>query len=218
MRQVTRLASVGAVAGLAALVGCSSSGLSPHEQGQQSMPMMMYTATDNGPGVTGPVRIATPLRVGVAQVGELTPPQSMLDALRAKPDLFARVTPVGGRFGEATTDDPYRRPMGDGPGSPDRNVPSAKDQLSRMRTLAASTGMDYLLVFGGSIEHGHQGSGLELLDLTIVGAFVVPSHGVTVDGRATGSLIDVQTGRVVMTFSAAAKGTGAAPSAFVDNV
>lgn len=216
MSPTARLATTGtSIVALLATVGCSTSGLSAHESGEQSAPMMMYTAADTGVPTVAPVSIRTPLMLGLAQVGEVTPPEPMLAALRARPNLFARVLPVGGRFGEG--EDTNRPPLSDGRQTTPAG-PSARDQLTHMRSMAATMGLDYLLVFGGSIDHGSQGSGLQLLDLTIVGAFVVPSHGVSVDGRAVGSLIDVRTGQIVLSFGATAKGTGAAPSAFVGSV
>jgi len=218
MRRTTTSA-VGIIA-LALAGGCSSSGLSPHEAGRQSYPMLMYTAAEPDAAPTGPTSIRTPARVAVAQVGEVAPPQAMVDGLRAHPELFRRVVPVSGTFvGPGGVDDGPTYWNGRAAAPADNGAkPTAADQLARMRSMAAGLGMDYLLVFGGTIEHGNQGSGLELLDLTIVGAFVVPSHGVTVTGRAAGSLIDVHTGQIVMDYSAEARGTGAAPSAFVDNV
>ncbi len=214
MRLQTKVSAWGVV-GLALAGGCAQSGLSAHEGGQQSYPMLMYTAAEPYTTNNAPVLIRTPARVAVAQIGEVAPPQAMLDGLRAHPELFRRVAPVTGVFTAAEADAPARQY------SPNEQTPTPaaqSDQLARMRSMAAGLGMDYLLVFGGTIDHGEQGSGLQLLDLTIVGAFVVPSHGVTVNGRAAGSLIDVHTGQVVMNYSAEAKGSGAAPTAFVANV
>ena len=151
----------------------------------------------------------------------MAPPQAMIDGLRAHPELFRRVTPVTGTFAGAEDTGPQQpyRTRPDGSYTQDEAaVPTGAEQLTRMRSIASSLGMDYLLVFGGQIEHGQQGSGLELFDLTIVGAFVIPSHGITVDGKAVGSLIDVHTGQIVMSYSAQVKGSGAAPSAFAANV
>ena len=204
------------IAALAMASGCSTSGLSPHEGGQQSYPMLMYTATEPyAVPSAGPTPIRTPARVAVAQIGEVAPPQAMVDGLRSHPELFRRVVPVSGVF---TSPEAEASARGYNPGEQPSRPDAQADQLAHMRSMAAGLGMDYLLVFGGTIDHGNQGSGLQLLDLTIVGAFVVPSHGVTVNGRAAGSLIDVHTGQIVMDYSAESKGTGAAPSAFVDNV
>ena len=232
-------ATVGlAVAGVAVglLAGCSSEGLSPRESGQQSYNMVMYKAAGqqrpavvSGPAVAAPMspsydgpvvvavtseRVATPAKIAVAQLGEVAPPAAMMDALRAHPELFRRVLSVPGTFDS---------PVNNGSDRPAFAAPPAADAgqadvLVHMRSIAGSVGADYLLVFGGQIDHGHQDSGLELLNLTIVGAFIVPSQPIVVDGKAAGSLIDVRSGQIVMNFSAQAKGSGAAPSAFVGNV
>ena len=67
------------------------------------------------------------------------------------------------------------------------------------------------------VESGHQETGLAIFDLTIVGAFVVPSTGVAVSGNSAGSLVDVETGRVLMNFSADTEGHGLAATAFAKN-
>ena len=238
MRMRTMSAAAAACVAVAMAVGCSSEGMSTRESGRQSYGMAMYTAsgpaavtTGGVPSVTsasanGPIVVAvtaapvtTPARVAVAQMGELTPPAAMTDELRKHPELFRRIVPVTGSFDSPT--DQYaarRRSDGDYSGNAAVADPTGNDILVRMRSLAGQQGMDYLLVFGGQIDHGNQGSGLQLLDLTIVGAFIVPSHGITVDGRAAGSLIDVRTGQIVMNFAAQSKGSGASPSAFVANV
>ena len=215
MRLATQVSAAAVTVLALAGGGCSQSGLSPHEGGRQSYPMLMYTAAGPYDDNAKAVSVRTPTKVAVAQVGEVAPPQAMLDGLRGHPELFRRVVPVTGVFTAVDADAP---PRSSAPGDPPAVAVAQANQLPRMRAMAAGLGMDYLLVFGGTIDHGEQGSGLQLLDLTIVGAFVVPSHGVTVNGRAAGSLIDVHTGQVVMNFSAEAKGSGAAPSAFVANV
>ena len=82
-----------------------------------------------------------------------------------------------------------------------------------MRRFARDMGLDHLLVVGGTIDHAVQENGLGVLDLTIVGAFVVPSKEIKADARAAAALIDLKTGRVVMTASADASKGGLASSA-----
>jgi hypothetical protein len=43
---------------------------------------------------------------------------------------------------------------------------------------------------------------LALADVTIIGAFLIPSKQIDVEGKAAGSLIDVGSGRVVLSVSA----------------
>ena len=211
MRGSIKAAVVCAAAVLAG--GCASqSGLSKNDAGGQAMPMLMYTAANSAQmDVTGPIQITVPAKVGVAQMGEIVPPEPMLVGLRTHPELFSRVAPISGSLSVGRDVSAANRYGGD-----TTAVPSGQaGQLGQMRRDAAGLDLDYLLVFGGQIDHGNQGTGLQLLDLTIVGAFIVPSHGVSVDGRAAGSLIEVKTGRVVQSYAAQSKGTGAAPTAFL---
>jgi rhombotail lipoprotein len=62
--------------------------------------------------------------------------------------------------------------------------------------------MDHLLLVGGTIDQVTKENGLSLLDLTIVGAFVVPSKQVDAEARASGALIDIASGRVTLVASA----------------
>jgi hypothetical protein len=185
---------------VAAVCGCSSQGLSPRETGMQTYSEVVRPAGGSivaDPAAAGPVRIDLPARISVVQMGEIAPPVSMLAAFRKRTDLFSRVSAQTG-----VDDFPENR---------------SQARLPEMRTMARNLGSQYLLVFGGDLESGCQETGLSIFDLTIVGAFVVPSEGVAVSGKAAGSLIDVTTGRVVMDFSADTEGEGLAPAAFAEN-
>ena len=211
--QFHRLIAVATAASLAVAAGCSSQGLSPRETGMQTYSQVVYPAKslpvlnaagaagrpiDMPPGpADGPVRIDLPARISVVQLGEIAPPDSMLNTLRNRPDLFTRVNAQTGFAGSAD-DHPHER-------------------LDEMRVMARNLGSQYLLVFGGNLDSGCQETGLSIFDLTIIGVFVVPSEGVAVSGKAAGSLIDVETGRVVMDFSADTEGYGLAPAAFAQN-
>jgi hypothetical protein len=147
---------------------------------------------------TGPVHLDFPARVSVVQVGEIAPPQTMLTTLRSHRELFQKVSSQTGTFNQNRDGDPHER-------------------LAAMRTLASNLGSQYLLVFGGNIDAGNQETGLAILNLTIVGCFVVPSTAVAVSGKSAGSLVDVSSGRVLMNFSADTKGEGLVPTAFAEN-
>ena len=75
-----------------------------------------------------------------------------------------------------------------------------------------------MLVYGGTLDHGHVTTPLSILDLTIVGAFVVPSEQVTVSGRTAGSLVDVRTGRLGFAVTADAMATTLQPAASAGGV
>jgi hypothetical protein len=198
-----------ATAGLVA--GCSSQGLSSRETGSNTYSELVRPASPHGGmttynGINGaqlslpdsaPMTVNLPARVSVVQVGEIVPPQSMLDSLRGKPLLFCQVSPQSGVFDASNTSTPPER-------------------LEQMRTLAQNVGSDYLLVFGGNIDSGHGDTPLSVLNLTILGAFIVPTTAVSVEGRAAGSLVDVKTGRVLMNFSSDTTGRGLAPTLFAD--
>ena len=53
---------------------------------------------------------------------------------------------------------------------------------------------------------------LQLLDITIVGAYIFPSNRITAEGRAAGALIDVVTGQVVLMVNSEAKKEQAVPT------
>ena len=189
--------------------GCSSQGLSSREQGMQSYSNVMYQNHQTPSQLTGPATVQMPARVTVVQIGEITPPESMLKDLRSHHELFQQVSTQSGIL--PTDPQPY---------SESQQVVEDKthtDYLSHIRAMSAQTGSDYLLIFGGNIESGSQGTPLSILDLTIVGAFVVPSRVVAVSGKAAGSLVDVHTGRVIRTFSADTDGHGMVPSTLVEN-
>jgi hypothetical protein len=212
------LKQFGTVLALAGVVGCSSQGLSSRETGMQTYSEIVHPAAPNPVPVagirrsdsiaadlsqnalpaTGPVHLEFPARVSVVQVGEISPPQSMLAALRSHRELFQSVSSQPGTFDQSREGDPH-------------------DRLESMRNLASNLGSRYLLVFGGNIDAGNQVTGLAVFNLTIVGCFIVPSTAVAVSGKSAGSLVDVSTGRVLMNFSADTKGTGLVPTAFAEN-
>jgi hypothetical protein len=196
------------VAAVSMTVGCSSQGLSSREQGMQNYSNVMYQNQQTPAQTAGPATVQTPARVTVVQIGEITPPESMLKDLRSHRELFRQVSTQSGilpvnekQYGE----------------SQQVEAQPQTDYLTHLRGMAAETGSDYVLIFGGNIDSGSQGTPLSILDLTIVGAFVVPSHVVAVSGKAAGSLVDVHTGRVLRTFSADTDGHGMVPSTLVEN-
>ncbi len=137
------------------------------------------------------VAFAVPAGVAVAQVGELAPPQPMMMRLREHDALFRRavaipaVDGVRWRYGE-----PQAAPQND---------------IRSLRTMAGSLGMDYLLLVGGTVDQIESATPLSLFNLSIVGAFIVPSHRTTTTLKSSGALIDVRTGRVVAISSAEAR-------------
>jgi len=182
---------------LAVLAGCDSTGLSPREAAGRNFSSYVYALKPHaGAADAAPARLVLPAKVAVAQVGEVTPPTAFLKKLRSRPELFSRVEPVSG----AETVEPQRvPPAGD---STITAGEQAREEMDRMLAVARDMGMDQLLLVGGTIDQATKENGLSLLDLTIVGAFVVPSKQVDAEARASGALIDLASGRVTLFASA----------------
>ena len=228
---------------VAPLAGCASTGLSPREASQQNYSSFVYSLYDDpaqagareagGEAEHPPGRLKVPARVAVAQLGEVAPPEAFLEKLRAKPELFSRVQGISGitpSTGLAADAAPaqyanYRYDSSTGgyvagPPTPPPAPPDPRERVRRdvagMQRFARDIGADYLLVVGGTIDHATHGNALSILDLTIVGAFVVPSKEISAKATAAGALIDLETGRVVLTASADASKGGLAATATQD--
>ena len=184
----------------ACLVGCASSGMSPREgPGRDVSAYLQATqasavavpAAGNAPAQRLP--IVRPADLAVAQIGEVTPPDAMLAALADRPELFADVQGISG----IAPPHDYRRPGSSQVG----------DHLDAMLATARDIGADYLVVYGGTIDQTQRGGPLSFFDLTIVGAFVVPSRKVEAEAKAMAMVLDARTGRPVATATATAEDT-----------
>lgn len=194
--------------------GCVENGLSVRETpGHRDFSRYAMSLYETPPGDAGPRRpLVLPARIAVAQVGEVTPPAAMLEALRKDKQAFAIVQSV-----PATPEvaDQWIAPRsstapGQQPPAPDDGV---KSQAAHMLRYARDIGADYLFLFGGTIDHATTGTGLSLADVTIVGAFTVPSKRISAEGRASGILIDARSGRVVLAVGASHSDSRLAPTA-----
>jgi hypothetical protein len=207
------LTSAAALA-LAAVVGCESAGLSPREVPGRSQSAYLYALYADMPAEQRnaplpPMRL--PASVAVVQVGEAAPPAPLMFALRGDAGVFGRVESLPGVLHEGADhydDGGARR-------APDLTEQN-RAQVAGLRSLAADLGMDYLLLVGGTVDYGTSGTPLSIMDLTIVGAFVVPSQETRATARANGALIDVKTGRVLVNSSAEADRSSLVPSVSVD--
>jgi hypothetical protein len=93
-----------------------------------------------------------------------------------------------------------------------------KDFLQELRLMSLDMGSDYLLVYGGSIDfRTKEEAVLKLLDLTIVGAFIIPSEAHSLQGRAIGVLIDVKQNRIVLSTAAETASHGIASSRYSES-
>lgn len=89
---------------------------------------------------------------------------------------------------------------------------TAKTVVDEIRLGAARQHLDAVLVYTTSDETRDDGTALSVLDLTLLGAFLVPSR--TIEGEAVASalLFDVRNGYPYGTASAAARRSGFVPS------
>ena len=207
---------------LAALAGCESTGLSPREAADRNFSSYVYALDDTAPAPTPaalgavdgdgsmqPGRFAAPTRLAVAQIGEVTPPTSFLNHLRAQPALFSRVEGISGAVGI----DPQHVESRERNDSTVTAEARAHAEMNRIQRVARNMGMDHLLLVGGTIDQVTKENGLSLLDLTIVGAFVAPSKQLDAEAKAAGALIDLASGRVVLFASADANRSRVASTA-----
>jgi hypothetical protein len=184
------------------MAGCQQAGLSPREVSgvnasrQPGYSNYVYALYNEGDAVLAarPI-IRTPLRVGVVQLGEVAPPQRLLEELRRHSDLIAAAQPMPGIF---QVDQPAASYSNDPKVFASEVESQARRHISQMRHYARDLGLDYVLLIGGTVDYGSSSNGLSVLDLTLVGAFVVPSKELGATGRASGALIDVASGRMML--------------------
>lgn len=183
------------------LAGCQQAGLSPRETQTQNYATYIMSLYDV-PGTPGlpPASISLPARIAVAQVGEIAPPEKVLLAMRNNPAI-AQVEPVPGSFTDSGRDVTFDQ---------------LRAQVRRIERISRDLGMNYLFLFGGCIDYDTHSNPLSLLDLTIVGAFVVPSKNVNAHGRAAGALIDLSNERIVFVTSVEGEKERLAPTASSD--
>lgn len=174
------------------LTGCQHTGLSPRESHNEYVQYLMVlydTPTYNAPAPAPQV----PMRLAVAQIGEVAPPASLIDQLRNDTSLFARVDGVPGMLAS-----PSYIPNE----TPESQRIRKRDEVGRILRFARDMGMTHLFLYGGTIDYGTHSNPLSVLDLTIVGMWVSPGKNVKAQGKGSGALIDLQTQRVVLIASA----------------
>jgi hypothetical protein len=196
--------------GALACIGCESGGPSREVLGQDYVKSVAALAEPaDGPGATTVPRVprvpraprrpmVLPIKLAVAQLGEVSPPVGVLDRLRLASVAFAIVQPI-----PSVTQDGGEQP-------------SAKS----MRRMARDLDADYLFVYGGTIDHAITGTPLGAANLTIIGAYIVPSEKIHAQAKVSGSLIDATPGAaggVLLTISADDKGWTLSPLAARDS-
>lgn len=213
--RVLRTSAIATVlAGSVALAGCASSGLSKRENlnggGYSDYALAMYDTSAEGVNESAGQEVkiknvAFPARVAIAQLGEVSPPEPMIHALRERSDLYASVQTVPGAATFSNS------PVRTGPGPQDWRAADVHEQarqhLNAMLRYSRDIGAEYLFIFGGTADYDTKGTALSAADLTIIGAFIVPGKKTEAQLQASGTLIDVETGRVMLSVSAGESGT-----------
>lgn len=186
--------------------GCASTGLSAGERGANNMNGHLYTALSSSSIYastrgTPTLELNLPTRVAVAQLGEVSPDQELLDVLRAS-QAFSTVASLPGTAEPGATD--FRRPG--------ESAEWVRQRVEQMRHAAAALGADTLLLVGGQMETTNDRTPLSVLDLTIIGAFIVPSRDIDANAKGLAALVDVKTGRLLLTASSQENGSRLAAS------
>lgn len=176
--------------------GCLTTGLSVREKGSLNYTNFLYGLYENAEISEAAVRaVKKPIKLAVAQVGEAAPPDMMLDRLDQNSGLISKtvVIPAGGNETSSYSN------------STNPDTEEFKKRMDTMRRIAKDMGADYIFLFGGSIDYGSHATPWQFFDLTIIGGFILPGVVTEAEGRITGSLIDVQSGRMIFTVNADAR-------------
>lgn len=142
-----------------------------------------------------------PLRIGVAEIGEIAPLHAFRQVLEARPDLVSEVVSLP---------------------SPDQLAADPSDtehferRVARMRRLALDLGVEWIFVFGGHVDSNRLLTAPAILDITIVPAFFLPSHEIRGAGKSAGALVHAASGRVEFLLDAESERVRRAPAFFVD--
>src|SRR6185503_885089 len=129
-----------------------------------------------------------PIRLAVAQIGEVAPATNLLGELRSHPALIATVVALPSPV-ESRERYPTRSANAPEP-------PSVVSRLAELRSLAKAMRADQVLILGGSIDTWTTRNVLAPLDITLVGTAIFPSARVHGQGKAAGILLDVESGAV----------------------
>lgn len=164
---------------LAPLIGgCATT--TTHSDGGADYTRYVMSLYDKPSADRAPANLNLPMKIAVAEVGEATPSTAIVERLRAAKDVCQVICglPAVGPT-EAATE-------------------SARQSATALTRLAQDQGADYLLLFGATVEGTEQVTPLSALDLTIVGAYVVPDRELSATARSSAALVDVRSGRVAL--------------------
>ena len=192
------------------LAGCSTTGLSPREHGPNRYTQLVYSFCEQQDKTAGePEPIHTPMRLGVAQIGETAPPGELINELKMHRSLIREVTPLP-LPGDIETRWNYRN----------TNEPDESEKIRRqaetLRTLGQQLETDYILVIGGNIDSSVESRPTEILDLAILPGMIIPSQKIIMNARAGGAFINVKTGQLEFLLTTTSEATDNCPSFYVD--
>jgi hypothetical protein len=194
-----------------ALIGCTSSGLSPREiKGRDisSFTTASFRLDHAAQRINaGRPAVSKPISVVAVQLGEVAPPQELMERLRDESELFSSVQPSTGVVSSVRPHGHHARQAGHVYASD-----STREHAQMLMQSARDMGADTLLIYGGTVDATDRGTPLSLLDITIVGAFVLPSRVIETEGKAMAMLVDTETGQVIATTSADAADTSLSTS------
>jgi hypothetical protein len=186
------------------LSGCYTTGLSLRENRSHNLSRYIYSLYNGGTQSKQKTHyIRKPIKLAVAQLGEIAPTEEVIKRLVQHKSLFYSVTTIPA--GELDIYSPYQRDK-------DSEQTDMAQRMKRMRYLAKDQGADYLFIFGGTADFQMTPNVLQFFDLTLIGAYILPSTHHEAQGRASGALIDVHGGRVIFMPSASASVSKTTPS------
>jgi hypothetical protein len=194
--QITLLTGVALI-----FTGCETTGLSSRERAGVSYPNYILSLQVNSNSVpAGPLKL--PLKLAVAQIGEVAPPQSMIQKLTDNKSLVTSVTALPMPADENNYDK-------------DKKYDYAGN-LKNVCRLAKADGADQLFLLGGNIDTWAKNNMWSFLDWTIIGAYTVPGSRVHAEGKAAGVLIDVASGEPLIFVSVDNQTSALSPDMLID--
>lgn len=209
------------VGALLALPGCVTTGMSNHEFGEHNFNQYVYSLPRTSRS-EGRVQVQTPLKLGVAQIGELTPAPPLMSALQGAAELCGHPVTLPARFAEGSLSPQVSR-YGNryvaAPAARDTNEPpvdQAKLATEALLSLAQSQGLTHLLLVGGAVDVQELVTDRTVWDWSIIGAYLMPSHELTARGTALAALVEVDSGRVLMLSQSSSEGRRDEPTVTVE--
>jgi hypothetical protein len=190
--------------------GCVTTGLSPRES-QYHFPGMIAGLYRDHPDTPAARHPQPPIRLAVAQLGEAAPSRLFVQKLARESSLISSVTgvPISGGVAAASYDPWDRR-------YEKVDLSSMESHLQSALNLARDLGAQYLFVFGGAIDGYSTMNPWAVFDVTLIGACLVPGTTIHTEGKVSGALLDITSGRAVFLVSADNRKRGGAPTFFAD--